>query len=236
MESPAKCAVLCPIAATLDPITEACLRKLVDLGYKVNLLFGSSDIVLARCGMATEALRAGFAETLWVDSDQTFTPEDVEKIRSWNKPFVAGLYPKKGPKEFAGKFHGNQKPVTFGTGGGLIPMTYVGMGFTHVRREVYDKMERELKLPVCGGGYDGKTIVPYFLPLLAPVPGANPDYLSEDGAFSFRARQVGFPPMADTRLKIGHRGMYTYTWDDVVPNQNYDSVELTIAPTRRDDA
>lgn len=171
--------MLVPIAATLDPITEGCLRRLVDVGYKVNLLYGSSDIVLARCGMATDAMRAGFEETLWIDSDQTFTPEDVERVRE--QPFVAGLYPKKGVPEFAGKFR--DETVKFGKDGGLIEMIYVGMGFTHIHRDVYEKMERVLQLPVCGGGYDGKTIIPYFLPLLAPVPNSLPDYLSEDAAF-----------------------------------------------------
>lgn len=228
MDDPKACVVLTPVAASIEPTTEACLRRLADAGYKVNLLYGASDIVLARSTMATEALRSGFTETLWIDSDMVFTPDDVARIRSRHQPFVAGLYSKKGPKEFAGKFSDAAVTVTVGTEGGLIPMTYTGMGFTHVRREVYDAIERECKLPTCGGGYDGKTFVPYFMPLLAQTPGL-PDYLSEDAAFGFRARLAGFPPMADTRLKIGHRGAYTYTWDDLAARPVNDSMTLTVA-------
>jgi hypothetical protein len=162
-------------------------------------------------------LRDGFKETLWIDADTSFSPDDVERIRKLNRPFVAGLYVAKGPKQLVGKFMPDAGKVTLGIGGGLIEMDYVGMGFTYVRTEVYRKMAESL--PECDGGYGGKTVIPFFIPMLAQGPQRQ-CYLSEDYSFSIRARAIGYPPFADTRLKIGHiSGRKSYTWDDLLPDR-----------------
>lgn len=227
MLDPKACAVLVPLSGSLEPETEAGLRTLGDAGYVVRLLRGASDIALARSFMASQAMRDGFPETLWIDGDQAFTLEDVERIRSHNLPFVAGLYPRKGVPEMAAKFRRNGT-YTFGKGGGIIEMQYVGMGFTHIRAEVYDAIRHEL--PEVGGGYDGERITPYFLPLLVR-DDAGLSYLSEDYSFCHRAREVGYPPMADTRLKIGHCGRKVWTWDDFVPDKQLDSLQLQFGPS-----
>ncbi len=218
-----ECVVLVPIAAALEPETDSALRVLSSLGYVVRFLRGSSQVDLARSTMATEAMRDGFKETLWIDSDVVFTAEDVERIRSHKLPFVVGLYPRKGPKEFAAKFKQGSGVVTFGIGGGLLEMEYTGMGFTHVRAEVYEAIAKDV--PECKGGYGGKTFFPYFIPAIVPE-GDGVCYLSEDFSFCHRARDAGFPPMCDTTLKIGHTGRKTYTWDDFAPAECYSMVQL----------
>jgi hypothetical protein len=39
-------------------------------------------------------------------------------------------------------------------------------------------------------------------------------YLSEDFSFSHRARQVGYKIFADTTIRLGHIGRYSYAWED----------------------
>jgi hypothetical protein len=68
-------------------------------------------------------------------------------------------------------------------------------------------------------------IVPYFLPAGGP---RQRGYLSEDYSFCERARRVGVVPFADTRIKLGHVGRYTYTWDDLFPRERHESFALTI--------
>lgn len=225
----ASCCVLVPVAASIEPETEECLYRLSGLGYPIRYLRGCSQVDFARSSMATAALDDGFDETIWVDSDIVFDVADVDKLRAHDRPFTAGLYVKKGKPEFAAKFR-EKGSVTFGEGGGLIEMEYVGMGFTHVRRVVYEAVERQSKLPRCGGGYDPKKlVVPYFAPSLAPTESGGWDYLSEDSSFCLRARAAGFPPVADTTIRLGHgTGRYKFTWDDLVPRQMYSALQVEV--------
>lgn len=222
-----KCAVLMPVAVSIEPETEAAVRELSDRGYKVRLLKGASQIDLARSMMATQAMRDGFAETMWIDSDVVFDPDDVDKLRAHGRPLTAGLYPKKTLPEFAGKFRPGRPMVTFGVGGGLLEMEYVGFGFTHVRAEVYAKIERDWKLPTCGGGYGGATVVPYFIPTLSNESDGL-CYLSEDYSFCHRARQVGFPAFADTTIRLGHVGRHIFGWEDLVDRPRLDQLQVGV--------
>jgi len=211
---------LVPVAKALEPETEASLTELARLGYPVRMLRGGSQVDLVRSALASDAIRDGFEETLWIDSDVVFTPRDVELIREHSEPFVAGLYVKKDRNEFAAIFE--QRSIRFGEGGGLIPMVGVGMGFTRIRRMVFDEVKRVFGLPDCGGGYDpSKTITPYFLPMV--VDGV---YLSEDYSFGHRAKTAGFVVQADTRLKLGHVHRHVRTWDDLMPQTRYETLDV----------
>ncbi len=63
--------------------------------------------------------------------------------------------------------------LVFGAGGKLIPILYAAPGFLLTRREVYEKMQAHLELPVCNTGF-GRPMVPYFLPLLKATPRRGP--------------------------------------------------------------
>ncbi len=225
-----KCAVLVPVAREIEPETEDGLRILASRGYMVRLLHRSSQVDLARSTLVTEALNDGFSETMWIDSDQTFNPDDVDRLRSHNLPFVVGLYVQKGPKRFAGMFPADTGRVTFGKGGGLVPMSDVGFGFTYVRAEVYRAIQQRLPQEhrMVMGGYQGKMITPYFLPLVA-AKNSGHYYLSEDYSFTHRAKEAGFIPMADTTIRVGHIGRKEYTWDDLTWSpERLESLEIAI--------
>lgn len=212
--------ILVPVGQTVKPQTDDLLHALASKGWAVQMLRGSSQVDLARSTLASEALRRGFDGTLWIDSDMQFEPQDVVKLLESERPFIAAGYPAKGPKKMVGKFLDDQ-PVVFGEGGGIIEVQYVGMGFTYVAREVYEAMIR-VGVPEATGGYDGQTVWPFFMPMVAPCG----DYLSEDYSFCERARAVGYAPHMDTRIKIGHIGDYVYTWDDLVERPVYGSVTV----------
>lgn len=218
------CAVLVPVYGAIEPETETALGILSQRGYVVRLLRGSSQVDLARSTLATQAMRDGFAETMWIDADIAFDPDSVDQLRSHNEPFVAGLYLKKGVPEFAGKFAARTTELTFGVGGELVEMHYVGMGFTLIKAEVY----YAIQVPECNGGYGGKTVFPYFLPLLADEP-ERPCYLSEDFSFCYRARQAGYGSKADTTIRLGHIGKHRYGWDGLLPKQEFQTIKLGIA-------
>lgn len=222
-----KCAVLVPVYSSAEPETQQLLDVLASRGYAVRTLRNASQVDLARSTLATEALRDGFRETFWIDADQTFDPDDVDRVRALDLPLVCGLYPCKGPKRLAGKLMPDAGRVVFGAGGGLVEIEFGGMGFCHVRAEVYKAMEAGL--PRCSGGYSGKDVVPYFIPML--TGDSPPCYLSEDYSFFARARAVGYPLVCDTRIKVGHVGRKVYTWDDLLPDNQLESVTVTMKQT-----
>ena len=227
MVSREQCAVLVPVASTIEPETMDGLQVLASRGYPVRTLRGCSQVDLARSILASEAVRDGFAETFWIDSDIVFDPNDVDRLRAHRHPVMAGLYVKKGRQEFACKWKEGTESVTFGPDGGIVEMHYVGMGFTFVMAGVYLCIERACKLPECGGAYDpARPIVPYFLPTIITDRAGKHCYLSEDYAFCHRARSANFSIMADTTVNLEHVGRKRYGWADLKGQDRYDWLKI----------
>ena len=206
------CPILVPIGSAVDPGCEEALRELERRGHPVWRVRGYSAIDAARNQMATDAIAKGFPELMWIDSDVVFDPNDVERLRQHNRPFTCGLYPKKGPRQFACEFLPGTESVRFGKNGGLTEIRYCGFGFTHLRREVFEAVREKLALPVCNQRF-ASLLVPYFEPMSIPE-GEGRWSLSEDYAFCERARQAGFSVEADTRIRLWHVGTYRYGWED----------------------
>lgn len=212
MKDNAGCVVLVPVGGHIEIECERGLRQLEKRGYEVRRVTGYAAIDQGRSQMATDALRDGFSELLWIDSDIGFSADDVDRLRAHKAPFVCGVYPKKGLRELAIHVKPGCKQLVFGEGGGLVPIHYAATGFLLTHRRVYEAIEAKLGLPTCNVRF-GRPTVPYFLPLLVP-DGAGSWYLGEDYAFSERARRCGFDILADTRLRLRHVGKYPYSFED----------------------
>jgi hypothetical protein len=126
---------------------------------------------------------------------------------------TCGLYPKKDRKSFASYFLPNTANVPFGAGGTLTEIQYVGFGFVHTRRVVYERIRNHMKLGECNQRF-GNTVIPYFLPEVIP-DGNGRWYLPEDYAFCHRARTSGIKIVADTTIRLSHVGKYPFTWEDL---------------------
>lgn len=203
---------LVPVANVMEPECEASLQKLRARGIKVRVFRGASAIDQARSLMAHDALKDGFTELLWVDADIAFEPSDVDMLLAHDKPFVCGVYPKKGVRSLACHTLPDTRELVFGEGGGLVEILYAAGGFTLVRSSVYTLLKEKLALPVCNAQF-GAPFVPYYLPLVKETD-AGAWYLAEDFAFSERARQAGVSVYADTRIRLRHIGRYAYQWED----------------------
>lgn len=209
---PSKCAVLVPVASNIEPECERSLTELERRGYAVRRVAGYAAIDQGRSQMATDALAEGFEELMWIDSDIGFDPDDIERLRAHDLPLVCGIYPKKGQRALACHVTQGTPTITFGSGGGLLEITYAATGFLLTRRDLYETIQRETKLPTCNQRF-GRPIVPYFLPMCIP-DGDGHWYLGEDFAFCERARQCGCLVMADTSIRLRHIGRYSYSWED----------------------
>jgi len=210
--APGRCVVLVPVGSYIEP---ECARGLADLearGYTVRRLPGSSAIDQARNELANEALADGFDELMWIDSDISFQVDAIDLLRSHDLPMVCGIYAKKNTRALACHLLHETSDVVFGKGGGLIEILYAPTGFLYTRRDLYESIAEQEKLPVCNERF-GRAITPYFWPMPV-VDGNGYWYLGEDFAFSERARRCGFDVMADTTIRLDHHGRYGYSWED----------------------
>jgi hypothetical protein len=86
--------------------SEQSLRELELLGHTVRRVAGFSAIDFGRSVLVSQALRDGFDDILFIDSDIGFQPADVDLLASHPEPIVCGLDPKKGLRQstLAGRF------------------------------------------------------------------------------------------------------------------------------------
>jgi hypothetical protein len=228
------CLVLVPLFGQLSPRCDEGLRELERRGYRVNRVRGFSAIDQGRNQMASEALHNGIAETMWIDPDIGFEADAVEKLRSHRLPVVSGIYPQTAGRSLACHLLPGTERLVFGQQGGLIEIQYAAAGFLHVRREAYEAIRDRLRLPLCNTRF-GRGVWPFFMPTAVEegsresgvrsqesatdhspltTPPLKHRYLTEDFAFSHRARQAGIKIMADTSIRLWRTGTYGYGWED----------------------
>jgi hypothetical protein len=205
------------------------LRALERRGVEVRRVGGFSRIDFVRSLLATRALDEGFDELFWIDDDIVFRPDDVFRLRESGAPMVAGIYAKKRKRALAVYAEPGTESFTFGPGGGLAAVQFVGSGFLYTRRSVYDAIASEL--PVCNEGF-GERVVPYFLPFVMNTE-RGPWYLGEDYAFCERARRAGHRIMVDTRIRLFHIGTYEFGWEDAGnAAERFESYKCMLSPPR----
>lgn len=212
-----QCVVLVPVGSHIIPRCEQGLKELERRGYVVRRVYGYAAIDQGRNQMATDALHEGFEETMWIDSDIGFDPNDVDKLRSHNLPLACGIYPQKGKRALACHVLPGMQKMTFGQEGGLQEILYAPTGFLHVRREVYETIKSQLAMPTCNERF-ASTMEPFFQPHIRE-DGEGYWYLAEDFAFCHRAREAGYQIMADTTIRLWHIGNYAYSWEDAGMDQ-----------------
>ncbi len=207
--------VLVPHLNGVEPECEEGLRPLERAGVRVVRRRGSSQIDVARCEMASDALHDGAGAILFIDADVAFDPSDALHLLARPEPVVSGVYAKKGLREFASVFSAAVGEVVLGPGApGPYPLDYAATGFLRVRCEVLRRLVEELELPLCNARW-GRGFWPFFQPMVVPLPEGGSHYLGEDWAFSQRLARIGITPLADTSIRLRHMGGYGYGWDDV---------------------
>lgn len=222
-----KCAVLVPCNSSILHQCEKTLRKLQEEGFEVRRLFGVQSIDIARNVLATNALADGFEHLLWIDSDTEFTVESVKMLLSHDLPILTGLVAKKGERAFACNFPPCLTEVQVGVNGGLYKINQVGAAFIRVDRCVYEEMKQFYKMKVVRT-HDGLEFYPFYMPSVVPWRHSH-WYMGEDFSFIHRARSIGFKVYADTRIRLGHLGIYPYSWEDVgSPIQRSSSYRLQL--------
>jgi hypothetical protein len=232
---PKRCVVLVPYATHIVPACERGLIELQRCGYEVWRVGGYANIDIGRSEIVTAALDAGFEETFWIDADVEFSPDAVQRLRSFRLPIACGIYARKGARAIAAHTLPLTGQLSMGRGSNApVELLYAATGFLHVRREVYAAIREQLALPLCNAQF-GRPMVPYFMPMIVNHDGREQSgdksphskghwYLADDYSFCERARQCGYKIMADPSIRLWHIGEYAYGWEDAGQDrQRHDS-------------
>lgn len=195
------------------------------LGTPIIRTVKSAYVGKARSTMAVTALANGADVVFFIDSDSLFDPRDVEKLADVareTRGVVGAPYSQRGMgARIVGGFAESVKGATFFKGGGLYQATgVIGMGFTAIHREVFERLDSlpEMEPVHWSGGHCRR----YFHE--AVVDGF---WMHEDAAFCHFARMVGCRTDLDTRFRVQHLGEHAFGIEDCrAPAIRAESVEL----------
>jgi hypothetical protein len=183
-----------------------------DLGMLVLATRGNTHIDVARSLLATVACAHGADVAVFIDHDMLFEPLDVEALanvaRETRGVVGAPYSQRKMGASLAVSFHPDTEEAVFFEGGGLYPAAgTVGMGFTAIHRDVFEKLDQLPEYAVVNSA-EG-LLRPYFKKL---VVGGR--WLPEDASFCHAARAAGATTQIDTRFRVKHLGEYAFGVED----------------------
>jgi hypothetical protein len=210
---------------------------------KFSFLFNESLITRARNYLVDEFLRSDYTHLLFIDSDINYNAQDVLALMALDKDVIGGPYPKKSINwnnvVAAARAHPDLEPkqlenlvgeYVFNVVKGTKQFTVteplevmeIGTGYMMVKREVFDKMEKEYPMirykpdHVGQANFDGtRYIHAYFDTVIdtkeSIVGGGSDRYLSEDYMFCQMWRKMGGQIYLCPWMKTQHIGTYAFT-------------------------
>ncbi len=172
---------------------------------QIDFEIGNSLIADARNKLVARFLASGATDLLFIDSDLSWSPDDLVRLASYDVPFVAGVYQRKSRTkvDFAVKFG-----ATIGMDAQrLMEVERVGTGFMRLRRDCLEKMvaaHAPLRLD--------NPLVPNDANFYALFDTAIVDgqFIGEDFTFCDRWRAIGGKVLIDPTMNFGHHGAAAY--------------------------
>jgi hypothetical protein len=190
--------------------------------YDLMIRAGDANIGRARSIIVSDWWRDRADDVfIMVDDDIRFVPEHANRLIALareKRSVVCAPYATKGGAHFACQLFPQQE-VQFGNPE-PVKIRYAATGFMAVHRSVIDAMIPTLTL--CHPD-EVWAFWPMFQEFIAtyqeprwPGDPGKQEYLSEDFAFSARARALGFDIWMEPSLNLIHEGAKDYTFMDVV--------------------
>lgn len=204
------------------------------LGFDMAVILLGNDALITR---GRSALVAKFLDAqnathlLFVDADITFSTDQVARMLSFNKDFVAGLYPAKiidwqQLADRAGKTDETLDEAGLAYVGdpcrgselksenGFVTGVYAGTGFQLIKRNVFERMIKaypETKYKALHAfprpPQPSDNLYALFDCMIDQETGV---YLSEDYAFCRRWRAIGGEIWLDMQSKLTHTGSFSF--------------------------
>ena len=134
------------------------------------------------------ALANNCDKILFIDSDQTFSHDALERLLSSNKDIIgAASLTRKDPIQYTCKDEDGER-INFREKSGLVEVHTNGFPMTLIDAKVFDKIPK-----------------PYFT-----VTYDNGAWIGEDESFCHAAREAGYKIWIDADVKVGHLGVREY--------------------------
>jgi hypothetical protein len=172
---------------------------------QIDFEIGNSLIADARNKLVARFLASNASDLLFIDSDLSWSADDLLRLASIDTPFVAGVYQRKSRAkiDFAVKFG----PAIGMDAQGLMAVERVGTGFMRLRRDCLERMvaahpSLQLKNPA---GAEGAQFYALFDTVV--VDG---QFIGEDFTFCDRWRAIGGQVLIDPTINLSHHGAAAY--------------------------
>lgn len=207
-------AVMIPYFGSYDPDHRACVAE---LKCPIITCRNNPYIDMARAWLVEETLEKTDAEVLvFIDHDIIFQHHQVELLAehciTGEYAVLGGAYAARRPRGILTCSPAADVESIEFYKPGLYPAEHVPMGFTAIRREVFDAMSDMPKLNT----FMGRQVRPMFA-----HDTSGTSYYGEDVSFCHRVQQLGFYVGIDAEPRLFHRGTYDYAVEDAamaIPN------------------
>jgi glycosyltransferase involved in cell wall biosynthesis len=187
------------------------------INFRITTLRNESLIPRARNILTAMFLDSGCSHLLFIDADIEFQPDDVLRALAYDKPIMAGAYPKKTlPIQYAINFKfQDTETKQIRVENGAVELLDASTGFFLIKREVIEKMmEAYPELHYRNDSNISQELHKYCYALFdTMIDPADNRYLSEDYAFARRWQAIGGEIWLDPNTKLNHVGSYTFEGD-----------------------
>lgn len=172
----------------------------------IRIKTSGSLLIRERNDLIKEFLKTDCTHMLCVDSDMAWNPIDVKRMIEHNEPFVAALYPARGPENvflFRAVTEGEDQRMQVSQKG-LLKMEFIPAGFMLLRRDLLEKMIAHF--PELYYQPKDESMKQYDGHHLFAVEVFEGEFWGEDYTFCRRAHQAGFDIWIDPVIRLDHAG------------------------------
>lgn len=187
------------------------------INFRITTLRNESLITRARNILTAMFLESDCTHLMFIDSDIEFQPEDMLRALAYDKPILAGAYPKKAlPIQYAINFKFvNPETKQIRVENGAVEVLDASTGFFLIKRETIEKMikahpELHYRNDSNIDPRFNKHCYALFDTILDPDDNR---YLSEDYTFCRRWQKLGGEIWLDPNTRLNHVGSYTFEGD-----------------------
>lgn len=187
------------------------------INFRITTLRNESLISRARNILTAMFLDSNCTHLMFIDSDIEFQPEDILRALAYDKPIIAGAYPKKAlPVQYAINFKFvNPETRQIRVENGAVEVLDASTGFFLIQRETVEKMilaHPELHYRN-DSNIDPKLNKHCYALFDTMIDPDDNRYLSEDYTFCRRWQKMGGEIWLDPNTKLNHVGSYTFEGD-----------------------
>ena len=187
------------------------------INFRVTTLRNESLIPRARNILTAMFLESDCTHLLFIDADIEFQPDDVLRALAYDKPILAGAYPKKTlPVQYAINFKFQDTThKQLRVENGAVELLDASTGFFLIKRETIEKMMQAYpELHYRNDSNIDPKLNRYCYALFdTMIDPTDNRYLSEDYTFCRRWQALGGEIWLDPNTKLNHVGSYTFEGD-----------------------